>query len=180
MLEIDFSMNDDDIGETRRFIEKGELPPELAVTPYHWEPRAFVSLNVDGAILDFCQSSIERVPVLEFAMQLHEIVQNLKVGEERELFILLSGLSRRFRRVDNDTIEISAYFDAVEHNYLGSFSELKESCERFCMKLYGEILLHVPEYFDYIDRQYPGTPEQPKVSSRDYFRELLVPKAKSD
>ena len=100
MLELDFSMNEDDILATRRFIEKGELPPDLAVTPYHWEPRAFVSLNVDGEILDFCQSYIERVPVLEFAMQLNEIVQNLEVGEECQLFILLSGLRRRFRRVD--------------------------------------------------------------------------------
>jgi hypothetical protein len=156
------------------------LPPELAVTPYHWEPRAFVTLNVDGEILDFCQSYTERVPVLEFAMQLNEIIQDLKVGEERELFILLSGLRRYFRRVDEDTVEISAYFDAADHKYLGSLSEFKESCERFCMKLYSEILLHFPEYFDYIDRQYPSTPEQPKVSSRDYIRELLAPKAKSN
>lgn len=148
MIQLDFDFDQPDIDEAVTFINK-PFPPELCGSLDYWIPNAHVVFTINGDTFEL----LPKTPVLEFAVQLNEIVHTIKVGEIRKLLLLESGITLRFYLLDSSIL-------AVDARGLSSpcwLAEMQAASEKFCSKVLQEIQTKIPGYFEFMDRLPEGT-----------------------
>src|SRR3990167_3913518 len=148
MIELSFTIDSEDIADTNQFIET-----VLSHRKTHNscdELLGLVRFSVNGGDnMSFCGDS-HKDELVPFAVGLSEIVQTIKVGEEKTQYQMSDGGRLYYKLIDAQNILVKRP-GPQKNEALCDFTELKSKTELFCEELNNEIVRLFPTYFEVKD-----------------------------
>jgi hypothetical protein len=171
MIELSFTIDSEDIAETNQFLET-VLSHTKTKNSYN-EVLGVIRFSINGGDnMSFCGDSYkdELVP---FAVDLSEIVQTIKVGEEKTQYQMSDCGKLYYKLVDAQNILVT--LQRPRHiEALCDFTELKSKTELFCEALYNEIVRLFPTYFEVKDMLSGGFRNEWGETYSEAVRRLLL------
>jgi hypothetical protein len=167
-------MDESDVKEARKFMGES-FPPELCSSLEWWIPTARLIFSIDGWDISFSRSESEKIPVLEFAAKLNELLHNIQVGEKVRLSLTMDSYNKEFVRTDDKTVMIDSWGEYDGQPVLTcALSDLQTSSAIFCRSLYEAIVKDLPGYFEMMDRRPEEKARPAKTASELIIQQLLL------
>jgi hypothetical protein len=149
MIELSFTIDEEDIAETEQYLRK--VPFDRYLCYEYDAPKGFIRFFINGGEnMSFC-GEWDKDELIPFALGLNTILHTIQEGKEEVHPHLSEAGDLYYNLVDAQTISVTLSLGSLT-TVQCDFAELKSKAESFCQDLYNEIMRLFPNYFETMDQ----------------------------